>query len=121
MISVLTIGGYAGYTTAMKRYHVYEIIDMASKYATISYTAYEANRAQHDGKIVGFVAPTFCSTKLAEVTSESNGEPVCKVNGAKIKTAFPSPTAVNLKIVFDLPETCSSATASLGKNARQTV
>ncbi len=78
IIGVLSIGGIAGYTMAMNRYRVNEILDMASKYATILQTSYESYKATHGDSGAGFHTPTFCDTGL--ISPDSNGD--CKVNGA---------------------------------------
>ncbi len=134
IIGVLSIGGIAGYTTAMNRYRANEVLDMANKFATIVYTAYETNKAMNSGSTSGFTAPELCDTGLVA----KNGTD-CKVNGAEIaldKTdgtpasgepdtegfipAVPgssgiSSSGVSLKLTFDSLEVCKAAASSLGE------
>ncbi len=49
IIGVLSIGGIAGYVTAMNRYRGNEILDAASKYATIVYTSCQTKKTMSGG------------------------------------------------------------------------
>ncbi len=58
IIGVLSIGGIAGYTTAMNRYRANEILDLASKVAVIAMTKSPADAAT-------------VTANLADVTSQA--------------------------------------------------
>ncbi len=120
IIGVLSIGGIAGYTMAMNRYRANEVLDMATKYATIVYTGHQTNKAMNAGSLVGYTVPSFCETGLVTATSTNSK---CTVNGAEIgykgtKTAYATisddDSTVTFDIKFDSPNVCKAAASSLG-------
>ncbi len=114
IIGVLSIGGIAGYTTAMNRYRANEILDMATKYATIAFSANETHKAMNGGTGLGEDdVPTFCETGLNKVASDTT----CKVNGATIGDADVSTEGkVTIEIDFGTgnENVCKAAASSLG-------
>ncbi len=119
IIGVLSIGGIAGYTTAMNRYRANEVLDMATKYATIVFTADETHRAMNSGTgLTSTDIPTFCETGLAPVSTAATEEDaaICAVNGAEIKTASISGSTVSIKINFNSNAVCKAAQSSLGQS-----
>ncbi len=79
IIGVLSIGGIAGYTTAMNRYRANEVIDMATKYATVAYTSFQTYGARHHGNGM----PSGNMPSLVQTGLDDDG----KINGATIETA----------------------------------
>ncbi len=90
IIGVLSVGGIAGYTMAMNRYRANEVIDLANKYAVVTFSAYESNRALNNGTATNFKTPSFCDTGLIATTSST--DTACKVNGTTIGKAQLMPT-----------------------------
>ncbi len=67
IIGVLSIGGIMGYTTAMNRYRANEILDVASKYATIACTCCQTQKTL-GGTDACETAITFDNTGLDKPT-----------------------------------------------------
>ncbi len=115
IIGVLSIGGIAGYTTAMNRYRANEIVDMANKYATVIYSSWQTNKAMNGGTAsAGWTPATLCKTGLVAVTDSE-----CKVNGAEITIGtddlLADNTGVNVHIDFGTHQNvCKAAASSLG-------
>ncbi len=117
IIGVLSIGGIAGYTTAMNRYRANEVLDMATKYATVAYTARETFKAMNGGDDDEFDTPTFCETGLASVSTAATDdtEAVCTVNGASIGDADVADDKVTIVIDFNSNAVCKAAQSALGQ------
>ncbi len=115
IIGVLSIGGIAGYTTAMNRYRANEVVDIANKYATIVYSGVQTFKAMNATTSTdGYTAPALCKTGLvAEKTVDD--EKKCEINGATIATptSFPD-DGVQLEITFGTSSVCKAAGSSVG-------
>ncbi len=122
IIGVLSIGGIAGYTTAMNRYRANEVLDMANKYATVIYSSWQTNKAMNGGTAsASWKAADLCKTGLVAATDvKSTGGTItgteCKVNGASIEIqGTPADDGITIKMVFDQPAVCKAAASSIGK------
>ncbi len=113
IIGVLSIGGIAGYTTAMNRYRANEVIDMATKYATIVFTGAETYRARHNGTLSvdsgDFEIPELKDTALNGNSNDVNGATISK---AEVST---TDSSVQIKINFNgNDKVCMAAASALG-------
>ncbi len=128
IIGVLSIGGIAGYTTAMNRYRANEIIDMASKYATVSYTAFQTYGARTSGAVLGREKLSSLSDTGLTSSNTVNGATISKAtitqdDGTNQPTTTTAATTtlsagsynkVSILITFDTTEVCRAAASALG-------
>ncbi len=108
IIGVLSIGGIAGYTTAMNRYRANEVIDYATKYAVIAYTAKQTYATLHpeDTSFTKFKTPTFTDTGLSSDNT---------INSATFAEAKVHDNATSIEITFtDAKNVCLAAASALG-------
>ncbi len=114
IIGVLSIGGIAGYTMAMNRYRANEVIDMATKYAVIAYTAQETHKAMNGGQIITtgdhkFEVPSFEKTGLASAEAKN------VINGVEIGDATVGNNHVDVTLDFKTHQkVCYAAASALG-------
>ncbi len=84
IIGVLSIGGIAGYTHAMRRYLANGIIDIASKYEALLYTTYTSYGITHENDYTDYVPLSFCETGLAPEISSTSGGKKCGIHGTAL-------------------------------------
>ncbi len=121
IIGVLSIGGIAGYTTAMNRYRANEVVDMATKYATIAFTTFQTYGARTSGEAIDATKiPAFVDTGLAS-TSKINGASYAKavIKKADGKTAPANASEgvkVSILITFNANDknVCKAAASAMG-------
>ncbi len=128
IIGVLSIGGIAGYTTAMNRYRANEILDMANKYATIAFTTLQSYGARTSGKTPDLSKiPTLDETSLNGTSNTVNAGTIQQATPLTSEgAALPTTAASNGKasdydrigmlIEFgkDDKSICKAAASSLG-------
>ena len=117
IIGVLSIGGIAGYSMAMNRYRANEILDAASKYAVIVYSASETYKTMNNGGTLDTL-PTFEKSGLNCPSGVSN--PTSSDKGCKIKPELVDGySGVKMTITFEdnAEGVCKAAKSILGITA----
>ncbi len=136
IIGVLSIGGIAGYTTAMNRYRANEVIDMATKYATVAFTTLQSYGAMNSGAAPSLAnIPTFDKTGLSASATISgasigqakpikltctttSGAVTCTENnvlGTGTALNAGEYNAVKIELIFtDAENVCKAAASALG-------
>ena len=113
IIGVLSIGGIAGYSMAMNRYRANEILDTASKYAVIVYSANETYKTMNNGTALSPL-PAFeksgmnCPSGVSNPNTESDKG--CKI----IPSTVANYNGVKMTITLDAEGVCKAAKSILG-------
>ncbi len=109
IIGVLSIGGIAGYTTAMNRYRANEALDLANKYATVVYTACETYKAMNPGTTECNDPADFDKTGLGTLPS-----------GVSVSTSKAQVTSSGVEVVvgFDEHNICKAAASATGSECK---
>ncbi|MBQ8250284.1 MAG: hypothetical protein IJY92_00015 [Alphaproteobacteria bacterium] len=105
IIGVLSIGGIAGYMLSMNRFRANSLIDKASKFATIAYSAKQTEKAL--GKTDGLSPSTFAFSdqKLGSIDSTES----------ITLTSFGSTDGkVQVTVKFASADVCDTARSILG-------
>ncbi len=107
IIGVLSIGGIAGYVSAMNRYRANEVLDTASKYATIVYTSCQTKKT---------MSGTACATDGTDAVSFDNSG-VNAVADVTIGLTAVGENSVTLSVVCDdaKAEVCKAAASAVGR------
>ncbi len=123
IIGVLSIGGIAGYTTAMNRYRANEIIDMATKYATVAFTAFQTYGARNAGGVASSL-PTFAQTGLTN--GALNGATIGDASVVTSEGKTPSSAHEGDRVVITISfgasnvKVCKAAASALGYAEKST-
>jgi len=106
IIGVLSIGGIAGYMLSMNRFRANSLIDKASKFATIAYSAKQTEKAL--GKTADLLTPAtfaFSDQKLGNIDSTES----------ITLTSFGSTDGkVQVTVKFASADVCDTARSILG-------
>ncbi len=109
IIGVLSIGGIAGYTSAMNRYRANEALDIATKYAAISYAGAQTKKTM-DGSLDydSYTPQTISKTGLTGTDSKVHGASITIAKGGVQEDK------VTVSIVFENGKVCRAAASSVG-------
>ena len=73
IIGVLSVGGIAGYSLSMRRHRANGIVDLASKYALITYSKCQKEILDYGGDVNGCYDPINNTFKTADLGDEPAG------------------------------------------------
>ena len=114
IIGVLSIGGIAGYVLSMNRYRANNLIDLASKYASLAYTANATAEAFNKTKPT---SSNFAFSDAGLGTIDSTESIVLKSVGKTTGTgsaATTDPKVVVVDVTFQSKDVCGTAATILG-------
>lgn len=114
VIGVLSIGGIAGYTTAMNRYQATEIIDVANKYGAIVFAKSEVMNSQGYGRMTPSYANTSLTIEEVGLVSDASGNDL--TSGASIEVTNIDAYEVVMNITFPDEGICEAASKIIGNN-----
>lgn len=111
IIGVLSIGGIAGYTMAMRRYRANAVLDAANKYATIVYSGWQTAKTM--GAETTYQVPVIAKTGITPNSAST-------VSGATITVVGqPTEDGVKIEMVFEDSKICDVAASSIGATTDQ--
>ncbi len=105
IIGVLSIGGIAGYMLSMNRFRANSLIDKASKFATIAYSAKQTEKAL--GKTDGLIASNFAFSDQKLGTLDSS-------ESITLTSFGEDDGKVQVTVKFATDDVCDTARSILG-------
>ncbi len=111
IIGVLSVGGIAGYMLSMNRFRANNLIDKASKFATIAYSTVQTGAAM--GKTISATEVIFSDQKLGTIDT-TGGESITM-------GSIDSDGTVKVKVGFGTQGVCETARSILGITATENV
>ena len=111
IIGVLSVGGIAGYMLSMNRFRANNLIDKASKFATIAYSTVQTGAAM--GKTIAATDVVFSDQKLGTIDT-TGGESI-------VMDSIASDGTVKVKVGFGTQGVCETARSILGITAADNV
>ena len=114
IIGVLSVGGIAGYMLSMNRFRANDLIDKASKFATLAYSTNQSRLARGEAAITS-ATYTWADAKVGALSTDEsialNATPFTDVAATGTNSAY---VEVKVDVKFSSVGACEAAVSSLG-------